>query len=348
MLDIDGSDGGGQIVRSSLALSMLTDTPVRIENVRGNRPDPGLKHQHLGAVELAAEVGDADVTGAELGATTLTFDPGDVSGGNYETTIGTAGSITLVFDTVLPLATVIDEPLSVTVGGGTDVKWSPSLDYYRRVKLPFLRQCGLQAVIDPARRGFYPTGGGRARLRTAPSTLAPIRATDRGERRHIRIYSVASEHLDDADVAPRQARTVAQELPTEASVTERVSTVATTDSPGSAIVVAATYENGCGGFTAFGERGKPAEEVGSDAAASLRQFDRSGAAIDEHLADQLLLPMAIGGGRISIPRVTDHVESSVELLEQFGIECRVDDVGASTIVSIDEPISGQNKTGSRR
>ncbi|MCL9814093.1 RNA 3'-terminal phosphate cyclase [Natranaeroarchaeum aerophilus] len=341
MIDIDGSRGGGQIVRSSITLSILTDTPIRIEDVRGDRPNPGLKHQHCSAVELAAEIAAADVTGVELGATGIAFDPGRVSGGDYETMIGTAGSITLVFDTVLPLATVIDEPLSVTVGGGTDVKWSPPLDYYRRVKLPFLRRYGLQAAIDPARRGFYPAGGGRARLRTAPSTLAPIRATNRGERRHIRIYSVASEHLDDADVAPRQAKTVSEALPADASVAERVSTVAAADSPGSATVIAAAYENGCAGFTAFGERGKPAEEVGSDAVAALREFERSDAAVGEHLADQLLLPMAIAGGSITIPQTTDHVKSSVELLERFGIECRVDDAGEATTVRIDDPISGQ-------
>lgn len=343
MLDIDGSCGGGQVVRSSLALSILTDTPIRIEDVRGDRPDPGLKHQHCSAVELAAAIVDADVTGAELGATTVTFDPGHVSGGDYETSIGTAGSVTLVFDTILPLATVLDEPLSVTVSGGTDVKWSPSLDYYRRVKLPFLRQHGLQAVVEPGRRGFYPAGGGEATLRLAPSTFSPIRATDRGQRRDVWIYSIASEHLDDADVASRQARAAAEAVPDDVQITERVSTVASANSPGSAVVVAADYGSGCAGFSALGERGKPAEDVGADAAATFSAFERGNAAVDEHLADQLLLPMALGGGELPIPNETAHVESSVELLARFGIECRVENASASTVVRIDEPISGQKK-----
>lgn len=338
MLDIDGSRGGGQIVRSSLALSVLTDTPIRIEDVRGDRPEPGLKHQHRNAVELAAEIADADVTGAELGATTVAFDPGHVSGGEYEASISTAGSITLVFDTVLPLAAVLDEPLSVTVGGGTDVKWSPPLDYYRRVKLPFLRQHGVQAVVEPGRRGFYPAGGGEATLRISPSTFEPVCATDRGERRDVRIYSVASSHLDDADVASRQARAATESLPDDVQITERVSAVATANSPGSAVVVAAAYENGCAGFSALGERGKPAEDVGADAAAALSAFDRGDAAVDEHLADQLLLPMALVGGELSVPNATAHIESSVELLGRFGVDVRVNDGTESTTVNIDKPI----------
>jgi len=341
MLDIDGSTGGGQIVRSSIALSMLTDTPIRIEGIRGDRPDPGLKHQHSCAVELAAEIAAADVTGTELGETTMTFDPGTVTGGPYEASVGTAGSITLVFDTVLPLAAVLDEPLSVTVGGGTDVKWSPPLDYYRRVKLPLLRQYGLQGVVEPHRRGFYPAGGGEATLRIGPSTLDPIRARDRGQRRAVRIYSVASEQLDDADVAPRQARAASRAVPDDASVTERVSRVTAATSPGSAVVVTATYGNGCAGFSALGERGTPAEDVGSDAARQLVEFERSGAAVDEYLADQLVLPLAITGGCLSVPALTDHVESSVELLRRFSVDIDIEVGEDSTVLRVEEPIDAR-------
>ncbi len=339
MLDIDGTAGGGQIVRSALSLSILTDTPIRIEDVRGNRPNPGLKHQHCGAVELVADICDADVTGAELGSTTLTVDPGAVSGGRYEASIGTAGSITLVFDTLLPLATALDESLSVTVGGGTDVKWSPPLDYYRRVKLPFLRQYGLQAAVEPGPRGFYPAGGGEATLRLGPSTLRSIRSTERGERRDVRIYSVASEQLDEADVAPRQATAAADELPTDVSVVERVSTVAAAESPGSAVVVVGSYDGGRAGVSALGERGTPAEEVGTAAAAKLREFERGSGVVDEHLADQLLLPLAVAGGELAIPAVTDHVESSIELLEAFGIDVLLEQDEEAATVTVSDPIT---------
>ncbi|MFC6730183.1 RNA 3'-terminal phosphate cyclase, partial [Natronoarchaeum mannanilyticum] len=204
MIELDGAEGGGQIVRSALSLSALAGEPFRIENVRGARDDPGLKHQHHAAVELVAEVCDADVEGAELDAETLTFDPGQPSGGQYEVDVGTAGSVTLVFDAVLPLAVTIDEPLAVTISGGTDVEWSPPIDYYRRVKLPVLRRHAVDAAVDVERRGFYPAGGGVATLTVDPSDPAPIDLTDRGERHGVRLYSVASEELTDADVAERQ------------------------------------------------------------------------------------------------------------------------------------------------
>lgn len=342
MLDIDGTAGGGQIVRSALSLSILTDTPIRIEDVRGNRPNPGLKHQHCSAVELVADICDADVTGADLGSTTLTVDPGTVSGGRYEASIGTAGSITLVFDTLLPLAPLLDEPLSVTVDGGTDVKWSPPLDYYRRVKFPFLRQHGLQAAVEPGPRGFYPAGGGEATLRLGPCTLGPIRSTERGERRDVRIYSVASEHLDESNVAPRQATAAMDELPEHASVVERVSTVATAQSPGSVVVVVGSYEDGRAGVSALGERGTPAEEVGTAAAAKLREFERSGGVVDEHLADQVLLPLAVAGGELAIPAVTDHVESSIELLETFGVDVLLEQEDEAPAVTVPDPITNRD------
>jgi len=324
VIELDGAEGGGQVVRSALSLSALAGEPVRIENVRGARDDPGLKHQHLAAVELAAAVCDADVEGDELDAETLTFEPGRPSGGQYEVDVGTAGSVTLVFDAVLPLAAAIDEPLTVTISGGTDVEWSPPIDYYRRVKLPVLRRHGVDAAVDVERRGFYPAGGGVATLSVDPSTPAAIELTERGERRGVRLYSVASEELADADVAERQARGAAAALPDDVDLIERTAEYAETDSIGTAVTLRAEYETVLAGANALGERGKPAEEVGEEAVREFVAFDAEDAAADRYLADQLLVWLALAGGEVTIPQVTNHAESSVDLLGEFGVDAEIE------------------------
>lgn len=334
MIELDGSDGGGQVVRSSLALSALSGEPVRIENVRGARDDSGLNHQHLAAVELAAAICDADVEGAEIDAETLTFDPGPVSGGRYDVDVGTAGSVTLVFDSVLPLAAAIDEPLAVAVRGGTDVTWSPPTDYYRHVKLPVLRRHGVQADVDVDRRGFYPAGGGVATLSVSPSTPSPIQLTERGERRGVRIYSVASDDLADADVAERQVRGASAALPDEVDVIERNAAYADTDSTGSTLTLRAEYENVLAGENALGERGVPAERVGEGVARALDTFHAGDAAVDRYFADQSLVWLALAGGEVTIPEVTNHVESSVELLDAFGVDVGVEEEGEATRLAV--------------
>ncbi len=236
MRTLDGSEAGGQFLRTALSLAVVRNEPVRVEHVRGNRSTPGLRHQHLAVLETLAELADADVTGAELGAETVTFDPGTASipGGTYEATIGTAGSITLLFDAVLPLASRLEEPLRLTVTGGTDVAWSPPLDYFREVKLPLLRRYGLTAACEVDRRGFYPDGGGRATLSLAPSRLERIELAERGPLEGVRIYSTEAAALADRDVAFRQATGALERLETGQfdGVLERRGTTAESPSPG--------------------------------------------------------------------------------------------------------------------
>ncbi|MFB6087169.1 MAG: RNA 3'-terminal phosphate cyclase [Haloarculaceae archaeon] len=326
MLEIDGAEGGGQILRTALALSMLDVEPVRIENVRGNRSSPGLKAQHLTAVETAAAICDADVEGTELESETIVFEPGDPSGGTYEAFIETAGSITLLFETLLPVATRLEEPLVVEAEGGTDVKWSPSLDYYRRVKLPLLRETGLAAAVEPHRRGFYPAGGGRATLRLWPSECSALELGDRGALGGMGIHSTASDGLAESEVAERQARAVREELDgadVDVPVVEREARYVDAPSPGSVVVASVEFEGGRAGFDALGERGKPAEDVAEEAAEQALSFIGGEAAVDAHLADQVLVFLALGGGRVRIPDVTNHVETNLAVLEQFdyGVDC---------------------------
>jgi RNA 3'-terminal phosphate cyclase (ATP) len=327
MLELDGSAGGGQLLRTALTLSAITGQPFRMEHVRGDRPEPGLKSQHLVAVELLADICDAEVSDVAVGTDEVTFEPGPVDPGRYEVDVGTAGSVTLVFDAVLPLALADAGPISVTATGGTDVKWSPPMDFHRRVKLPLLRAWGLHGVLDRHRVGFYPAGGGRATLYLAPSDPGPLELVERGDLLGVRVYSTAAEDLRDADVADRQAAAAVEGLdPTEVPVTERTTTYVESDSPGSALVVVLDFEGTTAGFTALGERGLPSEDVGEAAAEAALDFWQGagqGSAVDPHLADQVVPLLALAGGQVTIPEVTDHVASAVDLVDAFGFEVAV-------------------------
>lgn len=351
--ELDGSSAGGQFVRTALALSVLENEPVRLEHVRGDRSTPGLRHQHLAVLETMVELCEADVAGAELGAETIEFDPGlestdgsghgTLEGGSYTVDIGTAGSATLLFNAVLPLATILESPLSVTVTGGTDVAWSPPLDYLRYVKLPLLGRFGIEAACEVDRRGFYPDGGGTATLRLAPSRLEPIDLTERGPLEGLRLYTTESESLADRDVAYRQAEGALERLDAEPDLelTTRCETTAASPSPGSALVLRIDHGTGVAGFSALGERGKPAERVGEDAADAANRFLEGAAPVDRHMADQLLVFLALAGGRIRIPAVTDHVETRCALLEAFGAGIDLERDGETAVVSVASPLGSR-------
>ncbi|MFC7141866.1 RNA 3'-terminal phosphate cyclase [Halosimplex aquaticum] len=336
MLEVDGGEGGGQLVRSALALSMLDGEAVEITDVRGTRPTPGLKPQHLTAVSAAAEVCDAAVEGADGGSETIRFEPAAPSGGRYEADIGTAGSLTLLFDTFLPLATQIDEPLTITATGGTDVKWSPPIAYYRTVKLPLLRRLGIAAAVECEKTGFYPAGGGRATLRLWPSTLSPIELTERGRPTTARVYSKASTDLADGDVVERQADTATDALAgLGIEVVHHRTTYAATESSGSVVTVRVDAGGSPVGFDAYGAPEKSAEDVARETTDAIRRWRESGAAVDAHLGDQLLVFLALAGGEITIPRVTDHVSSNRDLLAAFGREVTVDESGRTPALVAD-------------
>jgi RNA 3'-terminal phosphate cyclase (ATP) len=321
MLELDGSDGGGQLLRSALTLSALSGRAFELSNVRGSRPNPGLRPQHLTAVDVAASACDAEVEGASVGSETVRFEPGPLRGGEVTADVGTAGSVTLVLDTVLPLCTALDAPLTVTVTGGTDVKWSPTTAFYRHVKLPLLRRHGVQAALDVGRAGYYPAGGGRVRLALAPSEPDPVRMTERGARQGVRVHSSASFSLQDRRVAERQADAVVEAVAdADPELLERTVTYRETTSPGSALALQVEYANATAGFDAVGERGTSSEDVAEQAVEAFEAFEQREAAVDEHLADQLLLFLATVGGRIAIPEVTQHVATSLDLLAAFDYE----------------------------
>jgi len=325
MLTIDGRDGGGQVLRTTLSLAVLTETPVRIEGIRATRPNPGLNAQHLAAVETLADLCDATVEDAAIDAESLTFDPGDDWATDLTADIGTAGSITLLFDAVLPVAAATDTPITVAATGGTDVKWAPTIAYQRHVKLPLLADAGLEAGIDLDRTGFYPAGGGDATLTVTPWTPTHLDLETRGDLDRVEIYSKAADTLADSEVAQRQATQAADAL-ADADIPASIAAVdaVPTHSPGSAVLVRAVYDDTIAGFDALGERGVPAEAVATDAVDRFLAFHEGAATVDRFMADQVMIALALGGGTVQVPAVTDHVHTNREVLAAFGSDLSLD------------------------
>ena len=331
-LAVDAADGGGQLLRTAVTLSCLTARPVELTGVRAARPNPGLRPQHVACVEAARALTGAAVTGCEEGAETLTFAPGDQPRGDVSVDVGSAGSIALVFDTVYPLAVALDAPSSVAVSGGTDVEWAPTFDWYRRVKLPLLARSGVAVDAALGRRGFYPAGGGRATLTVAPSSLQPLALGERGDV-VATVHAVASDDLADADVCARAVRRLRQRL--SLPTVEATTAYADTDSPGFALAVSVVGE-GRAGFDALGERGVPAEEVADGDVDDVHGWLDGSGAVDAHLADQLVVPLALAGGVVRIPRLTSHVRTSLALVERFGVDVERRAGDESVVLAVDQ------------
>ena len=318
---IDGSygEGGGQIIRTRLSLAALTGREVEVRNVRARRSKPGLQPQHLTAVRAAASICAASLENAEVGSTRFVFKPeAPVSPGSYRFDIGTAGAASLVAQTVLvPLAHQA-EPSRVTITGGTHVPHSPSVDYLESVYLPFLKKAGLGAGAAYSRAGFFPKGGGQVELTIEGSVLArPLDLTERGKLVNLTATILTSSLPDH--VAERGAATIEKYM----RGVGRTINIAARQVPaldaGAAVCISAECENGFAGFVGLGERGKPMEKVAEQPCQEFMAWWKSGAAVDEHLADQLVLPMALapGASRWSTPVVTDHLRTVLWLVEKF-------------------------------
>jgi RNA 3'-terminal phosphate cyclase (ATP) len=329
MIEIDGSrgEGGGQVLRSALTLAVLTGKAVRIENIRAGRRKPGLMAQHLQAVRAAAAVSGARVEGAQLGSSCLAFEPRGVKAGEYRFDIGTAGAATLVLQTVLlPLAAGGGDS-RVTITGGTHVPWSPSYHYLERVWLPCLRRLGVKAEIAMSRAGLYPRGGGVVSAVIRPSLPdVPLRLIDPGPLTVVRILSAVA-NLDES-IAERQSRQARRRLEGCGAPVEVEQFSLSALSPGTMLMVQADFEHSRCAYAALGERGKPAERVADEAVDGFLTFLASGAAVDEHLADQMLIPLALAPGvsELRTARVTQHLLTNAWVIGQF-LEARIEIVG---------------------
>ncbi|MFU8856155.1 MAG: RNA 3'-terminal phosphate cyclase [Deferrisomatales bacterium] len=327
MVVIDGSagEGGGQVLRTSLALSLLTGMPFRIENVRAGRKNPGLAAQHLASVQAAVAVGGGRVVGAEKGSTCVTFRPGRVCPGHYRFAVGTAGAASLVLQTVaLPLA-LAGGASSIAVSGGTHVPWSPSAHYLERQWAPALARLGVVVGVRLVRVGFYPRGGGEMEARLQPTgTVSPLRGVVRGKL--LRISGLSAVAGLDPAIAFRQARRARERLG-EMGVPAEVEVVRwEAPSPGTFLFLEAHCEGGCWCAGSLGERGKAAEAVADEAADELGELLRTGADVDRHMADQLLLPLALarGASELSTARVTRHLTTNAEVIRRFLPRVRIE------------------------
>lgn len=335
MIEINGEKGGGQMLRTALTLSVIKQQGFRIKNIRGNRSNPGIKNQHLECVKAAQRVSDAEVESAEFGSEELVFRPQTLQNSCFTSNIGTAGSTTLLYDTVLPITSQFDSGFRLTAKGGTDVKWSPTFAYLKHVKIPFTRQFGFSGELELERSGYYPAGGGSSSLRTEEHSLQEISLRDRGALKGFEIYSKASSELEQQKVADRQADEVERLLknPHVSVPVEKDVRYEKTDSTGSSLLLKAVYENSVAGFDALGEQGKRSEDVAREAVQEFRSFHSSEAAVDQYMADQLIVFMALVGGEITIPEITSHIETNLEVVERFGAICSIDD-GKEVSVSL--------------
>lgn len=337
MIEIDGSEGegGGQILRSSLALSICTQQPFRIANIRANRDQPGLRRQHLTAVKAAAEICDAEAIGAHLSSRELTFRPGRQRAARYAFAIGTAGSSTLVIQTVLPALLTAKEPSSVLVTGGTHNRGSPPFDFLARAFVPLLARMGAHVDIELTRHGFYPRGGGEIHVSVEPVThWAKLDLHERGA--HGNSYAEAYVAALPMHVGQRELETIGSELgwPFDRLHLRGLSNDV---GPGNAVTITIEHEHVTEVFTGFGERGVRAEEVATGAAREARAYLAHAAPVGEHLADQLLLPLALAGsGSFTCTRITQHLRSNALVIERFtGKKTKIDATESGMRVTIE-------------
>jgi RNA 3'-terminal phosphate cyclase (ATP) len=318
MLAIDGSrgEGGGQVLRSALSLSIVTGQAFRMFNIRARREKPGLRWQHLTAVRAAQAVSAGAVEGAALGATEITFAPGGMEGGQYAFDVGTAGSTTLIAQTLIPALLHAARPVQVTIDGGTHNPMSPPFEFLARTYLPLLRRMGAQVEVQLIRRGFYPAGGGRIELNIEKSgSLAPIELCSRGPLLGNEAIAIVSRL--PVSIAHRELATLGDILGWPPDVLHAREDEDATG-PGNTIIVDLEFENLTEVFAGFGLKGLPAETVAEGVATTVAEFLAGDAAVDAHLADQLLLPMAIaGGGRFTTPRPTQHTLTNIGIIETF-------------------------------
>jgi len=321
-LTLDGSfgEGGGQILRTALSLSVATGTPFRITRIRAGRSRPGLLHQHLTAVRAAAAIGGARVEGAELGSQELRFEPREVRPGEYTFEIGTAGSAGLVLQTVLPPLLTAAGPSRLELEGGTHNPSAPPFDFLARCFLPLLERMGPRLGAELLRPGFFPAGGGRMRIEIEPVVrLKPLELVERGpivRRRARALVARLPRHI-----AERELREVRRELGWAESECE-VEEISDSAGPGNTLVLEVTSEVGDSPLTeiitAFGRRGVPAERVAGEAVEELRRYLDPQVPVGLHLADQLLLPLALaGGGRFLTLPLSSHARTHVEVIRRF-------------------------------
>ena len=320
MIEIDGSygEGGGSILRYSIALSIVAGEPVRVFNIRANRKPPGLKAQHLTAVKMLSRISNADCRGLHIGSKEIVFVPGKVTGGEFSFDVGTAGSLSLLIQAVTPVSAVLRSPLILRLRGGTDVRMAPLIDYMRFVFSENLKLLGVRCEIELHKRGHYPRGGGLITLKLFPSKIHEMDHVKFKDWAKI-VHGVAHAVKLPRHVVERIARSAEEALQKEgiAVEVERLWSQNNHLGPGAGIVLWAKGETVVGADS-LGERGKPSEVVGREAANKLLAELRSGMAFDRHMGDMILPYLAIAGsGRVGISELSMHAKSNCGFAREY-------------------------------
>ncbi|WKZ18590.1 MAG: RNA 3'-terminal phosphate cyclase [Candidatus Jettenia sp. CY-1] len=320
IIKIDGSfgEGGGQILRTSLSLSSITKKPFEIFNIRANRKTPGLSYQHLQAVNATAKVCNAEVTGNYLRSTDLKFYPGEIQTGTYRFDIGTAGSVPLVLQSVFYPLSLKDKSSSITVTGGTHVIHSPCADYLKLQWLYFLKHTGFHAEIEITKAGFYPRGNGAVFVAIHPARPQdPLHIEDRGKL--IQVMGISMVGNLDRAVAQRQQLQAKKRLseygiPHEISI-EEVPSIGR----GTLLLLIGKFEHSQCCYFSLGAIGKRAETVADEACDEFLSFLKTKGVVDEYLADQLIIPLALtkGTSYFVTPRITQHLLTNIEVVKLF-------------------------------
>ncbi|MHA2119125.1 MAG: RNA 3'-terminal phosphate cyclase [Candidatus Thorarchaeota archaeon] len=327
MIEIDGSygEGGGQILRTAVSLSALTMKPIRITNIRAGRPKPGLKRQHIAGIELTGLLVDATIKGLDIGSTTVEFVPNERRFGTFSYDVGTAGSISLVLQAVLPPAVLSSEPIVLNLRGGTDVKWSPPIDYMNNVFTHTIARMSPRISINQKRRGHYPRGGGMVSCEVIPtSEVKPLDLVKFGEL--VKVSGISHCVRLPGHIAEGQAVSAEDLIRKSFGIESDIIRESYSKGddphlgPGTGIVIWAEDEHGTRlGSDMLGERGKSAESVGSSAASHLVSEVSSEMAIDSHLCDMLIPYLAIASGesRIGVTEITSHLTTNIWAIEHI-------------------------------
>ena len=316
---VDGSEGegGGQILRTSLTLSCITGKHLHIENIRAARRNPGLAKQHLSCVRAACKICNGQAKGATKGSKVLDFEPGPIRSGDYHFDIGSAGSASLVIQTILPALFLADKPSTVTITGGTHNPMAPPFDFLNETFLPAIAAAGFRGNCKLIKHGFFPAGGGKISFNTQPWRKQPDSIIDLCQPRsqlhiHARIYTAKLPER----VAQRQRKLLLQSG-LNIQNAENIE-VEDSDGPGNCVMIRLCGSERTTVFTAFGMRGKPSEEVISEVVSLAEDFLANDAAIDRFLADQLLIYMALAkAGSFTTNELSSHLQTNTEVIKKF-------------------------------
>jgi RNA 3'-terminal phosphate cyclase (ATP) len=346
LVRLDGSmgEGGGQVLRTALALSLTTRRAVEVTKIRAGRQKPGLMRQHLTAVQAAAAVGSAHVSGAEIGSRELRFEPGAIRSGPFEFSVGTAGSATLVLQTILPALLTAGGPSTVRLRGGTHNPMAPPFDFLVKAFLPLLGRMGARVEADLVCPGFYPAGGGELIVTVAPvARLRPFELLARGEIRRHHAKAVVSKL--SREIATRELSIVSRLLGWEAKCLETVSVDSA--GPGNVLTLELQSDQVTEVFTGFGEKGVSAEAVAEETVRAVRRYLVAGVPVGEHLADQLLLPMALAGsGAFRTTPLSRHATTNVQVIQAFlpvRFDVEADEKGNCVVRTGDETSSSRRR-----